>query len=130
MGGSRLLSSEIRKIKSLRETGHTMSEIKQVINRGYGTIFWYIKDVSILPEYQETWRIKRGGSKAKSLREWQAARVQASEIFSSFNFKEKMIILSCLYWGEGNKKELNLMNSDPYLIKAIISCLKDVGVTN
>ena len=130
MGKPTLLATEIKKIKHLRETGHSLNEIKNVVNRGYGTVFRYIKDVPILPKYQEIWKIKRGGSKAKSLKEWQTARIQASEIFNSFNFKEKMIILSCLYWGEGNKTELNLINSDPYLIKVTLSCLRDLGIRN
>ena len=87
MGKPTLLATEIKKIKHLRETGHSLNEIKNVVNRGYGTVFRYIKDVPILPKYQEIWKIKRGGSKSKSLKEWQTARMQASEIFSSFNFK-------------------------------------------
>jgi len=130
MGKIALSKLEVRQIKKLRETGHSLNEIKNEVNRGYGTIFRYIKDVPILPEYQEIWKIKRGGSKARSLKEWDAARLYASTILSKFGFKEKMIVLACLYWGEGNKTELSVINSDPYLIKVIIVCLKDLGVSN
>ncbi len=130
MGKAPLLKSEVKKIRALRETGHSLNEIKNVVNRGYGTVFRYIKDVPILPEYQEAWKIKRGGSKAKSLKEWQVARIQASRTLNSFGLKEKMIILSCLYWGEGSKAELNLINSDPYLIRVVLSCLRDLGISS
>ncbi len=125
-----LLQREIDKIKSLRETGHTLYEIKTLTKRSNGTIWKYIKGVSVLPEYQEIWKAKRGGSKAKSNRDWKEAQNKASSIIKNVNFKEKMLILSCLYWGEGNKNELNLINSDPSMIKVIISCLKDLGVQN
>lgn len=128
MGRTALSKSEIKKIKNLRETGHSLNEIKNILNRGYGTIFRYIKDTPVLPEYKKIWKIKRGGSKSKSLKEWETSRIKASEILSSFNFKEKMIILSCLYWGEGNKTELNLINSDPFLVKVVLSCIRELGV--
>lgn len=128
MGKLALSKSEVKKIKSLRETGHSLTEIKSIVNRGYGTIFRYIKDVPILPKYQEIWKTKRGGSKNKSLKEWEFARVQARQILNSFNFKEKMIVLSCLYWGEGNKKELNVINGDPYLIKVTLNCFRELGI--
>ena len=60
---------EITQIKDLRKTGHTLYEIKNLTKRSNGTLFKYIKGVSVLPEYQKAWKAKRGGSKAKSNRE-------------------------------------------------------------
>lgn len=119
---------EIKKIKSLRKTGHTLYEIKNIIKRSNGTISKYIKGVNISPLYKNYWKSKKGGSKARSDREWQNAKIKASEIIRSLNFGEKMLVLSCLYWGEGNKRELNVINSDPSMIRVIMSCLKDLGV--
>ena len=123
-----LLLTEINKIKNLRKTGHTLYEIKTLTKKSNGTIWKYIKDTSILPKYQEIWKSKRGGSKARSLREWENARIQASNTIRCIGFHERMLILACLYWGEGNKTELNLINSDPVLVKVVIACLRDVGV--
>lgn len=130
MGKPVLLKSEIKKIKNLRETGHSLNEIKNVLNRGYGTIFRYMKDVPILPEYRDIWKAKRGGSKAKSDRDWEEAKFHASCIIGNLGSTEKMLILSCLYWGEGNKTELSLVNSDPSMIRVILVCLKDLGLKN
>lgn len=130
MGKLVLLDSEIKKIKELRETGHSLIEIKNIVNRGYGTVFRYIKDVAILPKYQEIWRVKRGGSKAKSIIEWEKAKEKASTIVNKLGTLEKILILSCLYWGEGNKTELSVINSDPEMIRVILVCLKDLGVNN
>ncbi len=124
-----LLPKEIAKIQNLRKTGHTLYEIKKLTNRkSNGTIWKYIKEVSILPKYQEIWKVKRGGSKARSEPDWREAKNKASRILTGFGSTEKMLILSCLYWGEGNKKSLDLINSDPYMLKVIISCLKELGV--
>ena len=128
MGKLALSKLEIRKIKELRETGHSLNEIKNIINRGYGTIFRYIKDVEVLPNYQESWRIKRGGSKKRSENEWVNSREKALSLIGNLGIKERMIILSCLYWGEGNKTELNVINSDPHLIRTVLVCLKDFGI--
>src|SRR3989344_5497463 len=104
MGIPPLTKSEIEEIKKLRETGHS------------------------LPEYHEIWKIKRGGSKARSAKLWSEAKVRASELIGPIGFKERLLILSSLYWGEGNKAELNLINSDPNLVRVIVMCLKDLGI--
>lgn len=124
-----LLPKEIAKIQDLRKTGHTLYEIKNFTGRKSNATIWkYIKGVPILPEYQEIWKVKRGGSKARSDRHWKEAKSKASSILTSFGSAEKMLILSCLYWGEGNKTSLDLINSDPYMVKVIISCLKELGI--
>ncbi|MEI6843485.1 MAG: hypothetical protein WCK48_03205 [bacterium] len=128
MGKPVLSKTEINKIISLRKTGHSLPEIKNLTRKGYGTIFRYTKNVPILSEYRKIWESKRGGSKAKSKKAWHDAQIRAVKIIKDFNFKERMIVLSCLYWGEGNKKELSIINSDPDLIRVVISCLNDLGI--
>jgi hypothetical protein len=123
-----LLQKEINQIKNLRKTGHTISEIKIITKKSNGTVFKYIKNVTVLSRYQDVWKAKRGGSKAKSLSEWKEAQIKASNIIKQIGFMEKMLILSCLYWGEGNKTELNLINSDPSMVRVVINCLKDLGI--
>jgi hypothetical protein len=125
-----LSSREINRIKNLRKTGHTLYEIKNLTKKSNGTIWKYIQGVSILPKYQEIWKAKRGGSKARSKKDWKEAQNKASNIIKRISFTEKMLILSCLYWGEGNKTNFDLINSDPSMIKVIISCLKGLGVLN
>lgn len=123
-----LLLKEISQIQDLRKTGHTLYEIKNLTKRSNGTVWKYIKGVSILPEYKDIWKVKKGGSKVRSNRDWGEAKTKALEIIKDISFSEKMLILSCLYWGEGNKNELNLINSDPYMVRVIIVCLKELGV--
>ncbi len=119
----------IRKIKKLRETGHSLPEIKKLTGKANATIFKYTRKVEILHQYKEIWKIKRGGSKYRAYKKWQEARISAQALITPLNKKDKLLILSCLYWGEGSKRELNLINSDPALIKVFIVCLKEIGVT-
>ena len=124
----RISSKEIIKIINLRKTGHTLYEIKNLTKRANGTVWKYIKNVQILHQYLAKWKAKKGGSKAKSKREWKEAEYKAASIIRHISFRDKMLILSCLYWGEGSKAELNLINSDPLLIRTFLVCLKDLGV--
>ena len=130
MGSLPVSEIERQKIRELRKTGHSLLEIKSIVNRGYGTIYRYIKDVPILPQYKKLWEIKRGGSRKKSEKDWEEARSKALILAKDFILKEKMIILSCLYWGEGNKKELNIINSDPSLLRVFINCLREIGIND
>ena len=128
MGKMPLSLEEVSKIIELRKTGHSIPEIQKIICRGKTTVFNYIKNVEVLPEYKEILRVKQGGSKCRSKRYWDIARVKAKELMPTLCFSNKLIILACLYWGEGNKKDLNLVNSDPGLIKVFVDCLLEIGV--
>jgi len=56
----------------------------------------------------------------------QEAEEKALDTIRTLSDKEKIIFLSALYWGEGNKKDFNLMNSAPRLIKVFITGLHTV----
>lgn len=130
MGKKALDVSEVKKLISLRQKGYSLNEIKKNTNYGFGTIFRYVSKTKILPKYRALLKGKRGGSKIKSEKDWLEAKNKANSLINDFDFEKRMIILSCLYWGEGNKTELNVINSDPDLIRIIIICLKDLGIKN
>jgi hypothetical protein len=131
MNGKPLKESEVDLMVSMRKHGHSLPEIWRATNRGYGTIYRYTKNVKVLPKFLSALRIKQGGSKKKSETAWKHAREQArSLIGSKLSLLQRLCLLSGLYWGEGTKRELGLINSDPKLIKAFVSCLNDIGVTN
>lgn len=114
---------------SLRETGHSLPEIKEITGRGHGTVFRYIKNVKVLPEFSTILRIKQGGSRKKADEAWRDASSDAQSLLGDgLSLEQKLCILACLYWGEGNKMDLNLMNSDPGLIKVFVGCLYEIGV--
>jgi len=117
---------KIDKIKLLRKKGYSLPEIAKELNVGTASVFRYTQGVEILPQYWKEWHGKQGGSiKRMKLREQEAINKAAIEI-PSLSIKEKLIFLSALYWGEGNKKDFNLINSDPELIKIFINGLGEV----
>lgn len=116
----------ILKIKDLRSKGYSLPEIKKEVGVGAGSVFRYIQGVKILPKYVTQWRIKQGGSiKRMKMREKQAED-KAYKTIQSLSEKEKLIFLTALYWGEGNKGDFNLMNSDAELIRVFTEGLKEV----
>lgn len=128
MRGRKINNQEIKQIIKLRERGHSLPEIIRITKRGSSTVFKYIKDVKILPQYYKIWREKQGGSKRRMLNEWNKAKTKAQNIISSLNGKEKMIVAACLYWGEGAKADFSLSNTDPGLIKTFVHCIESFGV--
>lgn len=129
MRGKRIEKSEIAKIVEMRQTGHSLPEICRFLKRGGATVYCYAKDVKVLPEYVDALRQKRGGSKARAKIQWDKSVVEASSLLEKIEKREKLFILASLYWGEGTKKEFNLINSDPALVQVFISCLKEIGIT-
>lgn len=123
-----LSQNKVDLIKNLRSTGHTLSEIKNIVSAGKGTIYKYIKDVEIGKGYREAFELKRFSSKGLSKNAWEKASLKAKLILKPFKKEFTPIVLAALYWGEGNKKELNLINSDPALIKVFVECLYSIGV--
>lgn len=128
MRGKPVSSQEISQIVALRKTGHSLPEIRQKLKRGNAVIFKYIRNVTVLPEYAEILKNKQGGSKSRAQLRWKEAERKAAEILGKLSKRDKFLILASLYWGEGNKREFNLINSDPELVKIVVHCLGDLGV--
>ena len=119
---------EAERIGELRRTGHSLPEIREIIGRGKGTIFRYAHSVTIAPEFVEIHRAKQGGSRARSAREWEKARGKAALYLGKLSSRDKILILAGLYWGEGTKRELNIINGDASLLRVFIICLGELGV--
>ena len=121
---NKLSDYKIFQIKELRKKGWSLPEIKNEIKAGYGTVYRYVKNVKISPKHKKEWLGKRGGSiKRKKILE-QKAKEKAKQLVKTLSSKEKTIFISALYWGEGNKKDFNLLNSDPNLIKVFVRGLR------
>lgn len=122
--------AEIKYIRSLRSKGLSISEIVKLSNKSKSIVSKYIKNVKITLKYQKLLLQKRNWVKQKSLLEWNEARLESNNRIKNISNKESMLILASLYWGEGTKKELNIINSDPNMLRIIIICLKQLGINN
>ncbi len=119
---------EIDKITDLRKRGYTISEIQAVTRRGRATISKYAKSVKILPRFYKRWENKQRSMTLKREYELERSNKQAKSLINKINERDKLIIASCLYWGEGTKKDFNLSNTDPELIKTFINYIKYFGI--
>lgn len=124
---SKLLSKQtIEKIKSLRQKGYSLPEIKKEVNASHGSVFRHIQGIKILPEYWKEWHGKQGGSIKRMKNREKLAKEKAEKTIFSLTDKEKIIFLTALYWGEGSKGDFGLSNSDPDLIKVFVRGLKEL----
>lgn len=120
---------EAEKIRELRRTGHSLPEIQKILNRGAGTVFRYAHSVDVPPQWLPVLRRKQGGSQARSKLAWEKAGAEASQLVGKLTSREKVLVLAALYWGEGTKSELNIINGDPNLLRVFVNCLQELDVS-
>ena len=128
MGKKALTKTQINQIIRLRERGYSLPEIRRITSHGSGTIFKYIRGIKILPKFEELWKNKRKSSVSRMIQEQKKSQEEAKKLIKKIGKKEKALIAACLYWAEGAKRDFNLTNTDPSLIKTFVSCLKESGV--
>lgn len=116
----------VRKIQEFRKRGWTVPELSRKFNVGRTTVGRYVRDIDILPEYEDLWLEKRKGSIRRKEKAEKEASLKANLLVENLSDKEKMLILSSLYWAEGAKVDSNLTNTDPELIRIFVKGLNDV----
>lgn len=112
----------------MRRGGSSIGEIASAFHRSKSLILSYVRDVKILPEFQESLRFRRGGSAKRAETRRQASFAQAVRLIDKLTLRDQLLIAACLYWGEGNKRDFSLSNTDPRLIETFLSCLIKLGV--
>lgn len=122
----RLTTNQISEIKKLRRMGFSLPEISSKLGIGRGTAFRHIKGVDILRKYKPIWLAKRKGSIKRKIEADRIATFKAKKEISTLNNKEKLILLSSLYWAEGAKKDFNLTNSDPLMIRVFVDGMRQI----
>lgn len=128
MAKNPLSTNQIKRIVHLRKRGHSLPEIRNKTGHGKATIFKYIQNVEILPRFIERWNNRKKSSVSRMIENQKKARIEAEAVIKEITRKDKILIIGCLYWAEGNKKDLSLSNTDPVLIKTFIECLSEIGV--
>lgn len=128
MRGRRVTDDDKKQIIALRKVGHSLPEIGRITHRGNSTVFPLVRGVVVKEPFLSILREKQGGSKARARKRWAQATVDATQRIGTLSERDKLLILAALYWGEGNKSQLNMINSDPAMVHVFITCLKTLGV--
>lgn len=124
----RISDEEIQRIVELRKNGHSLPEIKKIVRRGTGTIFRYAHRVRVSKKFQRLLRDKQRGSRIRAQIQWASARTHARKLLGKLDSRDKLLVLATLYWGEGTKRELNIINGDPNLLRVFVACMLSLGV--
>ena len=125
----RLQEEKIKQIITLRKAGYTLPEIQKVIGCANSTVLRYIKDVTVTgdPGRQLKYRIAHRQKYASEVA-WSNASTLARTMLGDLTPRDMLIFLAGLYWGEGTKREFNVINGDPDLMKSVLRGLYLLGV--
>ncbi len=116
------------RIISLRKRGYSYSDLTKEFRIGKATLSSLLKGVVLNKEALEVLDRKRYKNKYSSLNDWKNAKDWAKLKIGKINQRDRLFILSMLYWGEGTKSELNIINGDPFLLKIFLDCIRSIGV--
>ena len=116
---------KVKLLKKLRREGYSINELVHKFSIPKTTVWHHIHEVPISEKYISQWRSKYGGSAKRRERNLQLAKETASQLIRG-PYKDYLIALSMLYWGEGSKKACEFINSDGDMIKLYLIILRKV----
>ncbi|HRH55954.1 MAG TPA: hypothetical protein PK609_03765 [Candidatus Paceibacterota bacterium] len=117
-------------IIALRRKGMSIPEISRATNTAKTTVQRYVLGVEIPQMLLKKLKERQGGSasRASALRENRMDDVTA--LLGSLSQRDYFMLLIGIYWGEGTKRDLSVINSDPSLLQTFLWCLKLHGISN
>lgn len=120
----------INKLKSLRKKGLSIEQLMREFSMPKTSIWHHVHTIKVSEKYINKIRMNQGGSKIRRDRDLARARGEAVAFVPKDIDKSTAAILAAtLYWGEGSKRDFNLANSDPNLVRLFISCMKKLGIS-
>lgn len=118
----------INKLITLRQSGRSVKEIARELNLGVGTASKYCKNITLNKKAKLILELKRFPSKRISTDQKIKAHAHAVSLVKTLNNRDIFLIFTALYWGEGTKKELNIINGDPSLILFFVTGLLNLDI--
>lgn len=112
----------------LRKGGYSLSEISKMTGISKSTLSLHLRNVELPKVAKDMLQRKQFKSKLDSEAEWRSALDWSDGVIGNLSHRDWMIILAMIYWGEGTKKELNMINSDPAMIRVFVFCIRLLGV--
>ena len=130
MRGLAINRNKLKRIEFLRSRGYSLPEISQLTKVPKSTVFRYVNDIKILPEYLDNWYGKRGGRRKRKERKILAATQEGKKLVKRLSIKEKVLVLAMLYWAEGGKNDFNFTNTDGEMVRVFVKILKEKFMVN
>lgn len=123
---------KIENLKKRRKAGYSIQDLMKEFSMPKTTIWHHVHDIKLSEEQRNKIKEKQGGSKLRAEKQWEKANSLASQIVRFIDLDEiTPVVLSLLYWAEGNKKGFVFTNTDPNMIRIFLKVLRDkFGVKN
>lgn len=116
---------KIKELKKLRRRGYSINELVAKLFIPKTTVWYHIHNVKVSHQYIPALMAKRGGSAKRAQKNWENAQRQAKELLQS-SLRDYLITIAMLYWGEGNKKVCEFINSDGKMIQIYLGIMRKV----
>lgn len=116
---------KIKKLIELRKQGYSINELVEKFSIPKTTVWHHVHNIKIPEKYSIILRSKWGGSAKRKQNNLEKAKQYAQELLNS-SYKEFLIVISMLYWGEGSKKVCEFINSDGRMIEVYLIILREV----
>ena len=126
-------TQKIEALKNARRQGSSILELVRKFNIPKTTIWHHIHDIKLSKAQTRKLRSNQGGSLIRYQMQVEKARKEARKIIQSItNFRQiSPLIISLLYWAEGNKKGFIFTNTDEDMIRLFLSIVRSYfGVRN
>lgn len=132
---------ERKKARELRAQGFSIREIAEWIKCAKSSVSEWVRDISLTPEQIERLELKQDKARAKAAnhpnspkQKWAKIRNNiinsaANEISSKYSLFVLKLIGAALYWAEGYKASVNMINfsnSDPKMISLMMLFFRKV----
>lgn len=116
-------------IENLRRNGRSIPEIAAETGAAKTTVQRYVKHIQIPKEYLQRLREKQGGSRSRAEGLRANLEIEVLQSLGDISDRDLRMILIGLYWGEGTKKDLSVINSDARLLQTFLWALYRLGIT-
>ena len=128
MGKPKINEKTIINLVALRQSGKSVREIVKELKLGTGTVSKYCKGIVLNKKAKLILEDKKYPAKRISKEEKIKAKNHAKKLIKTLSRRDIFLIFSSLYWGEGTKKELNIINGDPKLVLFFVRGLLLLGI--
>lgn len=124
MRGYPWATHRIQQLKRFRKQGYSIHELAKKFDVPIATVWVHVKDVQLSNRSARIIAAKKGGSTVRKQLRWEIAQEDALALFD--HHRSACIALAMLYWGEGNKKVCEFINSDGQMVRLYLLLLRTV----
>jgi len=121
---------KIKELKRLRRKGLSINELVAKLFIPKTTVWHHVHNVKVSTKYKLMLKSKQGGSAKRRQKNLEKAQKYAQKLLKKstreLSIRELSIIIAMLYWGEGNKKRCEFINSDGKIIKTYLIILRNI----